>query len=54
MSSDVHTAWSGNDWHLHLIHDLPSQCLQEDPNIDDPVNNTGLGPRHGDLQFSVS
>ena len=53
MSSDVHTAWSRNDWHLDLVKDLPSQSLQGDPGIDDPVNDTGLGPRCGDLQVSA-
>ena len=44
MSSDVHTAWSRNDWHLDPVHDLPSQPPQGDSSIDDPVNDTGLGP----------
>ena len=52
MSSNVHTAFSRNDWHLNLLHGLPSQSPQGDPSIDDPVNDTGLGPRHGDLQVS--
>jgi hypothetical protein len=52
VSSNVHTAFSRNDWHLDLVHDLPSQSLQDDPSIDDPVNDTGLGPRCGDLQVS--
>ena len=52
MSSNVHAALSRNDWHPDLDHALPSQNLQDDPNIDDPVNDTGLGPRHGDLQVS--
>ena len=52
MSSNVHTAFSRNDWHLDLVHDLPSPSLQYDPSIDDPVNDTGLGPRCGDLQVS--
>ena len=51
MSSNVHTL-SRNDWRLDLVYDLPSQSLQGDPSIDDPVNDTGLGPRHGDLQVS--
>jgi hypothetical protein len=54
MSSDVQTAWSRNDWHLDLVHDLPSQPPHGDSSIDDPVNDTGLGPRHGDLQVSGS
>ena len=52
MSSNVHTAWSKNDWYLDIVHDLPSQSLQCDPGIDDPVNDTALGPRCGDLQGS--
>jgi hypothetical protein len=52
VSSDIHTAWSRNDWHLDLVHDLPSQSPQGDSSIDDPVNDTGLGPRHGDLEVS--
>ena len=52
MRSNVHTAISKNDWHLDLVHDLPSQSLRGDPSIDDPVNDTGLDPRGGDLQVS--
>jgi hypothetical protein len=52
VSSSVHSALSRNDWHPDLVHYLPSQCLQGDPSIDDPVNDTGLGPRCGDLQVS--
>jgi hypothetical protein len=52
MSSNVHTALSRNDWHLDPVHDLPSQYLQGDQSIDDPVNDTGIGPRCGDLQVS--
>jgi hypothetical protein len=52
VSSNVHTALSRNDWHPDLADDLLSQCLQGDPNIDDPVNDTGLGPRCGDFQLS--
>jgi hypothetical protein len=54
VSSDVHTAWSRNDWHLDPVHDLPSQSSQGDSSIDDPVNDTGLGPPQGDLQVSGS
>ena len=53
MSSNIHTALSGSDWHLDLVHDLPSPSLQNDPGIDDPVYDTGLGPRCGDLQVSA-
>jgi hypothetical protein len=31
--SNVYTAWSKNDWHLDLVHDLPSQSLQGDPSL---------------------
>jgi hypothetical protein len=54
VSSNIDTAWSRNDWHIDLVHDLPSQLPQGDSSIDDPVNDTGLGPRHGDLQVSGS
>ena len=53
MSSNVHAALSKNDSHLDLVHDLPSQSLLGDPGIDDPVNDTGLVLRCGDLQVSA-
>jgi hypothetical protein len=53
VSSNIHTTLSRNDWHLDLVHDLPPQSLQGDPSIDDPVNDTGLGPGHGDLQVVI-
>ena len=40
-AADVQSAFSTTGWHLHL-----------EPSIDDPVNDTGLGPRRGDLQSS--
>jgi hypothetical protein len=52
VSNSVHAASSRNDWPFDLVYDLPSQSLQGDPSIDDPVNDTGLGPRCGDLQVS--
>jgi hypothetical protein len=52
VSSNVHTALSRNERPLDLVYDLPSQSLQGDPSIDDPVNDTGLGPQGGDLQVS--
>jgi hypothetical protein len=52
VSTNVHAVLSRNDWRPDLVHDLPSQCLQDDPNIDDPVNDTGLTQRCGDLQVS--
>jgi hypothetical protein len=51
VSSNVHTALCRNDWHLDLVHDLPSQAPQGDPSIDDPVNDTGLGPRRRFASF---
>jgi hypothetical protein len=53
VSSDLYTAWPRNDWDFDLVHDLPSQSPQADLSIDDPVNDTGLGPRRGDLQVPV-
>jgi hypothetical protein len=37
---------------LDLAYDAPSRLSVADPSIDDPVNDTGLGPRRGDLQLS--
>jgi hypothetical protein len=37
---------------LDLAYDAPSRLSVVDPSIDDPVNDTGLGPRRGDLQLS--
>jgi hypothetical protein len=37
---------------MDLANGLPSPFLEGRPNIDDPVNDTGLGPRRGDLQLS--
>ena len=52
VSSNVHTALSRNDRPLDLVYDLQPQSPEGDPSIDDPVNDTGLGPRRGDLQVS--
>ena len=51
MSDNGQTTFSKNDWHVELAHYLPSQRLHDNPGIDDPVNDTGLGPQHGDLQL---
>jgi hypothetical protein len=51
-ASNVQPALSTTDWHLDLACHPPSGLAVADPGIDDPVNNTGLGPRRGDLQFS--
>jgi hypothetical protein len=45
-------ALSTTDWHLDLAFDVQSRLSVADPSIDDPVNDTGLGPRRGDLQLS--
>jgi hypothetical protein len=52
VRSNVRAAMSRNDRHLDLVYDLPALSLQGDPSIDDPVNDTGLGPRCGDLHVS--
>jgi len=43
---------SAADWLLGFHHDEPSSLLVADSGIDDPVNDTGSGPRRGDLQLS--
>ena len=53
----VQPALSTMDWHLDLAYDAPSKLsvadpVIADPGIDDPVNDTGLGSRRGDLQLS--
>jgi hypothetical protein len=40
------------DWHLGLHHNEPPSLSVVDSGIDDPVNDTGLGPLRGDLQLS--
>jgi len=51
-ASNVQPALSTTDWLLGLAYDAPPRLSVADPNIDDPVNDTGLGPRRGDLQLS--
>jgi hypothetical protein len=51
-ATNVQSAWSASDWPLDLAYDAPPRLSVVDPGVDDPVNDTGLGPRHGDLQFS--
>jgi hypothetical protein len=51
-ASNVQPALSTTHWHLHLASDAPPELSVADPGIDDPVNDTGLGPRRGDLQLS--
>ena len=48
---------STSDWHLDLRNlDLPKNAASGlavvDSGIDDPVNDTGLGPLRSDLQLS--
>jgi hypothetical protein len=51
-ASNVQSALSTTDWHWDLDYDTPSRLSVADPSIDDPVNDTGLGPRRGDLRLS--
>jgi len=51
-ASNVQPALSTPDWRVDLAYDAPSGLPAADPGIDDPVNDTGLGPRRGDLQLS--
>jgi hypothetical protein len=51
-ATNVQSALSTTDWHLDLAYDAPSRLSVADPSIDDPVNDTGLGPRRGDLRLS--
>ena len=51
-ATNIQSVLSTTDWHLDLSYDAPSRLLVVDPSIDDPVNDTGLGPRRGDLQLS--
>ena len=51
-ASNVQPALSTMDWHLDLACDAPSRLAMASTSIDDPVNDTGLGPGRGDLQLS--
>jgi hypothetical protein len=51
-ATNVQSALSTTDWHFDLACDRPCELSAADPNIDDPVNETGLGPRRGDFQLS--
>jgi hypothetical protein len=51
-AAGVQSASSTTDWHLETDHEEAPTLSVADPNIDDPVNDTGLGPRRGDLQLS--
>jgi len=51
-ATNVQSASSITNRHLDVGQYEPSRFSVADPSIDDPVNNTGLGPRRGDLQLS--
>ena len=51
-ASNVQPALSNTDWQLGLAYDAHSRLSVADAGIDDPVNDTGSGPRRGDLQLS--
>ena len=51
-ATNVQSALSTTAWHLDLAYNAPSRLSVADPSIDDPVNDTGFGPRRGDLQLS--
>jgi hypothetical protein len=42
---------SPRHWGVDIAHDAAARLPVADPDIDDPVDNTGLGPRRGDLQL---
>lgn len=51
-ATNVKSVLSAMEQHVDLAHDAPFRSWVVDPSIDDPVNDTGLGPRRGDLQLS--
>jgi hypothetical protein len=51
-AGNVQSAGSTPGWQFDLPYDRPAELSLADPGIDDPVNDTGLGPRRGDLQLS--
>ena len=51
-ASNVQPALSTTHWHLDLAYDSPSRLLLADPSIDNPVDDTGVGPKRSDLQHS--
>jgi hypothetical protein len=53
VQSEVYVA----DWQLDIAYGAPSRLSvagpsMANPDIDDPVNDTGFGSRRGDLQLS--
>jgi len=51
-ATDIQFALSTTDRHLDPAYGAPSGLSVTDPSIDDPVNDTGLGLRRGDLQLA--
>jgi len=51
-AGNVQRVLSTSDLHLDLPIDARPRLSAADPGIDDPVNDTGLGPLHGDLRLS--
>ena len=51
-ASTVQAESTNRDLHQEFNDKLRPTPPAIDPNIDDPVNDTGLGPYRGDLQMS--
>ena len=56
-ATNIQAAFPTTDLHLEFAYDEPSRSsavltILTDPGVDDPVNDTGLGSRRGDLQLS--
>jgi hypothetical protein len=51
-ASNVQPALRKANQHLDLAYGAPYRSSVADPGIDDPVNDTGLGPRRGNIQLS--
>jgi len=51
-AGNFQSALSTGDWHFDVAYDRSSRSPVADTGIDDPVNDTGFGPRRGDLQLS--
>jgi hypothetical protein len=55
QSTQTKTAVAGEEHlNLELTYSLSSVFLEYDSGVDDPVNDTGLGPECGDFQFYKS
>jgi len=51
-ASNFQRTLSGTDRHLNIAYAGPSSLSVADPNIDDPVNDTGLSSQRGDFHLS--